>query len=598
MTVSKKNSETSDKSLVSEKVHSWIMIVAFPIALILGTYGYCHYPFGEEPVSITNALYHSAQLFLLHAPHFGPPVPWTLEIARWMAALSTGMVLFNAALHVFHNEKMDLILKRRKKHAIVCGLGKRGIAVAEKLHKSGIQIVAIEKDPEPDVVERLHRLGIPLITGDATREEILQQARIIYADSIFALCTEDTVNFTIAMKAHNMNCNAGTQRKCFIHINDAELRNALQSNYQENLNSPKQNLRFIDAYGSEAISLLVHELPLDGDGISPTDIRQVHLIILGFGCMGRTIAVKAAQLGHFANKKRIRISIIDHHATENQSTLLFHHPFIEEVADFSFYQQEVLSPETRNQIEEWCSESEMIVNVVICFDNPSIAYDALFNLLPAFNRNNVRVAVRMNEPENLAFLLKGIGAKKYNELRILPFSIEDNFENFTDPENSKIETFAMDIHKAYVDLVNNEFKNNPEELVKRERSGELNNWDNLKEDFKESSRQQAIHILFKIRAANFEIVDESDHRPSILEFEKKIFNALAIMEHDRWIAERKVNNWKYGKPSDKANRINEYIIEWDQLPQNIKQYDYDAVSRIPVLLKMIGKKMVEKIHTK
>lgn len=595
MSISKESSVTSYKS-VSEKVRSWIMVVTFPVALMLGTYGYCHYPFGEESVSITNALYHSAQLFLLHAPHFGPPVPWTLEIARWMAALSTGMALFNAALHVFHNEKMDLIIKCRKKHAIICGLGKRGIAVAEKLHKSGIQIVAIEKDPVPDIVERLHRLGIPLITGDATKEEILQQARIIYADSLFTLCTEDTVNFAIAMKAHNMNCNTGSPRKCFIHINDAELRNALQTNYQENLNRPKQILRFIDAYGSEAISLLVHGLPLDGDGISPNDIRHIHLIILGFGCMGRTIAVKAAQLGQFANRKRIRISIIDHHAIVNQSSLLFHHPSIEEVADFSFYQQEVLSPETRNQIEEWCSECGMIVNVVICFDNPSIAYDALFNLLPAFNRKNVRVAVRMNEPENLAFLLKGIGAKKYNELRILPFGIEDNFENFTDPENNKLETFAMDIHKAYVDLVNKEFRNKPEELANRERSGELNAWDNLKEDFKESSRQQAVHVLFKIRAADLEIVDENDVRPSILEFEKKLFDALAIMEHDRWIAERKVNNWKYGNPSDKANKINEYIIEWDQLPQNIKQYDYDAVSRIPVLLKMIGKKMVEKVH--
>jgi hypothetical protein len=108
-------------------------------------------------------------------------------------------------------------------------------------------------------------------------------------------------------------------------------------------------------------------------------------------------------------------------------------------------------------------------------------------------------------------------------------------------------------------------------------------------------------MYFKTRAAGYEIVELTDERPAIEKFEGQdtktgMFEILAIMEHNRWIAERRVNNWKYGVLSDKPNRINKYLVDWIKLPDDIRQYDYDAVARIPALLKGIGKKMVEKIQ--
>jgi voltage-gated potassium channel Kch len=597
MSASENRSSISSRLMLSEKARTRILIFSFPTALILGIYGYSHYSFSGESISIMNALYHSAQLFIMHAPHFAAPVPLSLEIARWMAAASTGLVLFNASLHILHHERMGLVLRGIKNHAIICGLGRRGITVAEKLYKSGTKVVAIDKDPEPDVVQRLHNWGIPLITGDAARRQILQQARIEYADRLFTFCHDDTTNFSIASEADNFKTINVKPRKCFIHINDAEFRNALQTNHQNKTDEVNQTYRFIDAYGPEAISLITHGLPLDHDGISPGDTRKVHLIILGFGCMGRTIAVKAAQLGQFANRKRMQISVIDHNATTNQSTLLFHHPFIGEVADFSFYQQEVLSPETRNLIEKWCTEPGILVNIVICFDNSSVTYDTVLNLLPVFNRKNVRVMVRANEPESFGFLLKGEWATRYKDLRISPFGTEKGFETLISPENDEAEKFAVDIHKAYVELTNeknNSKLNTSGEKEKTELPEELKPWDALSEDFRESNRQQAVHMYFKLRACGFEIAGLNDPRPAITEFEKGLSGALAVMEHDRWVAERKVNNWRFGISTDKPNRINRNLISWDKLEDYVRKYNYDTVYLIPELLKKIGKKMVNK----
>ena len=587
-------SAVSDGWLLSEKLRLRIMAFTFPIAFLLGAYGYSIYHAENETVNITNAFYHSAQLFILHAPHFSDQVPWSLEIARWLAAASTLLVLINTALYLFHRERMELVLKRKKDHAIVCGLGRRGMAVVEMLHKEHTSIVAVENHPEPDIEERLYHMGIPLILGDATRREILQEARIQCAASLYALCPDDTTNCAIAMSGHNVDCNPGHSRKCFIHINEAELRNALQINHSTRFPDKKQTLSFIDAYGPEAISLLNEGFPLDHDGIPPNDPRKVHLVILGFGQMGRTVAIKAAQIGQFANKSRLRISVIDRRAAINESALLFHHPFIGDVADFSFYPQEILSPETRKQFEEWCNETNMLVNVVVCFDDQTIALDTVFNLLPVFNRKNVRVGVRVQQQDSLLFLLKGAESEKYKDLVIFPFGIEKGYENLTDPGLNITEKFAMDIHKAYEDLIHEQFKSDPGELESRKKSGELKDWNNLSEDFRESNRQQAAHIYIKLRAVGLEITHISDSRPAIMEFEKKTFDLLAELEHDRWVAERKVNNWKFGETTDKPNRINRNLVGWELLDPEIKKYDYDAVARIPLLLAKIRKKMVLK----
>jgi hypothetical protein len=231
---------------------------------------------------------------------------------------------------------------------------------------------------------------------------------------------------------------------------------------------------------------------------------------------------------------------------------------------------------------------------VVCFDNPSVAYDTVFNLLPVFNRSNVRVAVRVNDPDSFAFLLQGAGTTKYKELRIHPFGIEKGFEALINPENDEAEKFAIDIHRAYVEVINEQNNNKPDKSVKKEVPEELKPWASLSEDFRESNRQQAVHLHFKLRACGFEIADKHDPRPAVEEFEKSISDGLAIMEHNRWVAERKVNNWRYGTLPDKANRINKNIVDWDKLEPEIRQYDYDAVALIPKLLKKVGKKMVIK----
>ena len=54
--------------------------------------------------------------------------------------------------------------------------------------------------------------------------------------------------------------------------------------------------------------------------------RTVHIVLLGFGRMGRSVAVRAAKIGHFANGRLLRITVVDRQAELQRERLLFVFP--------------------------------------------------------------------------------------------------------------------------------------------------------------------------------------------------------------------------------------------------------------------------------
>ena len=60
---------------------------------------------------------------------------------------------------------------------------------------------------------------------------------------------------------------------------------------------------------------------------------------------------------------------------------------------------------------------------------------------------------------------------------------------------------------------------------------------------------------------------------------------MAEMKHARWVRERLLAGWKPG-PRDPENKTSPYLVGWEELEQEIKGYDRDAVMAIPDILAM------------
>jgi Trk K+ transport system NAD-binding subunit len=84
-------------------------------------------------------------------------------------------------------------------HILVVGLGDVGTRVIRALHEDGIDIVAVERDPQARGVPVAHELGIPVIIGDASRNETLLAASVATCRALVVASTDDVTNLEVAL---------------------------------------------------------------------------------------------------------------------------------------------------------------------------------------------------------------------------------------------------------------------------------------------------------------------------------------------------------------------------------------------------------------
>jgi len=95
------------------------------------------------------------------------------------------------------------VRKPLENHYIICGYGDIGEVVVGELKRIGESFVVIEKDEE--VVKELFEDGIPVIHGDALREETLKEAGILKAKGIATIFDSDVDNVFVAITAKSLN---------------------------------------------------------------------------------------------------------------------------------------------------------------------------------------------------------------------------------------------------------------------------------------------------------------------------------------------------------------------------------------------------------
>jgi RyR domain len=142
----------------------------------------------------------------------------------------------------------------------------------------------------------------------------------------------------------------------------------------------------------------------------------------------------------------------------------------------------------------------------------------------------------------------------------------------------KRHSIAQAIHQKY--LQDQQGKKPPDDAA-------MNPWERLSESLKESNRQQADHIIEKLRRIACDIRLPGSNPPVPFAFKPEEVEILAEMEHDRWVAERLLEGWRIG-PRDPERKISPYLVAWNKLEDDIKDYDRQAVRGIPDILARVG----------
>jgi len=114
-------------------------------------------------------------------------------------------IAFEGGIKKFwRRRRMEKELKNLKDHYIICGYGRMGKTVCERLKEEKLPFVVIDNKEEK--IEELEQIGRYLfIKGDATHEEILIKAGIKKAKGMAALLRSDADNLYVVLSAKLVN---------------------------------------------------------------------------------------------------------------------------------------------------------------------------------------------------------------------------------------------------------------------------------------------------------------------------------------------------------------------------------------------------------
>ncbi|HEY3421016.1 MAG TPA: NAD-binding protein [Methanomassiliicoccales archaeon] len=139
------------------------------------------------------------------------------------AGVSTLQSLFDLAIKRDLRRELGLPERRvrMKDHYIICGYGNVGREVLDQLVKKGEKYLVIENDRGK--VEGLVEKGVPVISGDAESEEVLQRANISTAKGLIATM-KDSQNMIVVLTAKTLNPKIQVVSEVEDHNNEAKLR--------------------------------------------------------------------------------------------------------------------------------------------------------------------------------------------------------------------------------------------------------------------------------------------------------------------------------------------------------------------------------------
>ncbi len=137
-----------------------------------------------------------------------------------------------------------------------------------------------------------------------------------------------------------------------------------------------------------------------------------------------------------------------------------------------------------------------------------------------------------------------------------------------------LEAMAQAFHRRYRDRNTKKLPEN------------LKPWELLNDSYKKANREQAAYAVRILEAAGFGV--EETKSPAIFDaFEKAEVEFMAQLEHGRWMIERLRDGWRYG-PRDDEKKLHDNLLPWEELSEEIRQFDRDSVLAFPEILATAG----------
>lgn len=320
----------------------WFTVMTAAATLVLAGMGWAteeafRTAIRNEPVAALSDLFFRTVAFVnLKAPEPWPDNAWftAAQLAAVILVVSAaGTVVFTLSVRarVWWIGFQSRVSPRRA-HTVVFGLG----APAERLVRD-VRSGASSGRPRPVVVvqehgnhggrEHVRRLGAVMLEEDGRNPGIRRRARVDVAGEVFVATGDDATNLDIAAgirddldRQRPAKRFRGPQRKiggragrlrCHVHVGDPGFSETLRTQELLGSRTSAVDFRVFNVRENAARQLLLAGESGLARRYAPAAEEAAHYVVCGFGTTGRTVALEMARLAHFANGRRLRLTVID-----------------------------------------------------------------------------------------------------------------------------------------------------------------------------------------------------------------------------------------------------------------------------------------------
>lgn len=300
-------------------------------------------------------------------------------------------------------------------------------------------------------------------------------------------------------------------------------------------------------------------------GMDPPFGQVPHLLCVGTGALAHAFLVQALRLMQYG-AGRPRVTLLSAAPESEASRLRVRLPHAGQVADLC----------VAALAEPPLAGAPPVTLALVC---PDPADEAALDIATRLAR---QIAARQSVSPPI--LLEIGGRDTAGELadwdgQILPFSALREVCRAGVLLDGVGDEVAQTIHEHYCDSI---------AAQGRDPTGEPAGqpWPRLATSYREANRHQADHLWAKLAVTDCtavaeEMVDAFAFAP--LEVER-----LALIEHQRWAADRHLDGWSYAPVRDNARKHHPQLIPYEALSEPMKDLDRFAVRGVPTLLARSG----------
>ncbi|HNR01836.1 MAG TPA: NAD-binding protein, partial [Anaerolineaceae bacterium] len=430
-----------------------ILILLGLAALTLGIIGFQRY-FNQtgEQKSFATAVYNAIWLFTIEPGNLIEPIPWELEIARWLApAIAMYGILLGFAA-IFRDQVRLFGLRFFRNHAIICGLGEKGLHLVRDFRRNGYEVVVIEHDGNNPNIASSRELGAIVLTGDARDVYLLNKAGVNRAKYLIAVCGADGVNSDVAVITRRLvTRRAGSKLNCSIHIKDPDLWVLLRKQEFSARENQGMRLDIFNIYDQGAKQLF-REFPISAE---PEEITRVpHLLIIGLGDFAEQLILNVARRWsphHDATQQKIHISLVDPGADAFIEKVCQEYSLVNHVCDWECLSFDTSSIEFLKAGFLMDAQKQVNVSAVyVMVEDEGIGLRASLMLLERMKPTPVRILVRMSEEKGLASLIRDSSKNTGVFERLFFFGLMERTCKMNLVFNSSHEAISRAIHEEYL----------------------------------------------------------------------------------------------------------------------------------------------------